>query len=45
MQKLNEALNFAKEVDRKIQEYDRASEKVAEKQQKEIEEQKDRVNK
>ena len=45
MQKLNEALNFAREADRKIQKYDRASEKLAEKWQKKVEAQTNQVNK
>ena len=45
IQDLNEALNFAKEVNRKIQEYNLASEKVAEKWQKKVEGQRNKANK
>ena len=45
IQELNEALNFAKEVDEKIKKYNRASEKVAAKWQKKVEEQNNKVNK
>ena len=45
IQELNEALNFAREVDKKIKEYDLASEKVAAKWQKKVEFQKNKVNK
>lgn len=45
MQELNEALNFAKEVDNKIQEYDLTSEKVAAKWQKRVNTRKNKVNK